>query len=126
MTVNVELLEQVMQHITDHPEQHNQNFWVDECGTAGCFAGWAALLSGWRVGPAWNFNGPMISPDTLVEKDVCGVARDLLNLDAYDAQTLFCATNTRPMLALMVKDLANGETLRDSDEYRDEAEGDES
>ena len=39
MNRNVELLERVMQHIDDHPEQHEQAVWVrHECGTAACFA----------------------------------------------------------------------------------------
>jgi hypothetical protein len=121
MTVNTQLLEQVMTHIEDHPEQHDQSVWVDECGTAACFAGWACLLSGWQVGPRWDFNGPLISPDTLIEKDTPEAAVDLLGIDIYDADRLFDARNTLPMLALMVKDLMNGEELRDWKCYNAEA-----
>ncbi len=61
MQINTELLEKVMLHIDDHPEQHDQGMWVsmaddDErgvmnrewawnCGTTACFAGWTALLT---------------------------------------------------------------------------------
>lgn len=119
---NVELLQQVMQHIEDHPAQHDQGIWLNECGTAACFAGWACLLSGWQVSPAFDCSvGSVMSPDTLVEKPALDAASDLLGLDAIDADVLFSANNTRPMLALMVKDLANGEELRYQDEYRAEA-----
>lgn len=126
MTVNVELLERVMRHIEDHPAQHDQGIWLDECGTAGCFAGWACLLSGWRPSVVFAPGcGLVISPDTLVERGAYDAALDLLGIDTPDALTLFDAVNTAPMLSLMVKDLVNGEPLRDADEYRDEAEGGE-
>lgn len=43
---NIELLDKVLKHIEDHPETWNQKDW--RCGTSYCFAGHAAVLSGWK------------------------------------------------------------------------------
>lgn len=43
---NVTLLQNTMKFIEEHPEQHNQAHWVTACGTAFCYAGHAAILSG--------------------------------------------------------------------------------
>ena len=45
--VNVDLLQQVKQHILDHPEQFSMCGWIykgSECGTIACVAGWAYIL----------------------------------------------------------------------------------
>lgn len=109
--INVELLEQTMQQIKDHPEQHNQAWWFSEavCGTSMCFAGWACALSGWR---ACNWSEGFASD---VEKggvvaDVSIKAAELLGLDfdvANDDRGLFSASNTVDDLERMVKDMAN-------------------
>ncbi|ORL93444.1 hypothetical protein A5N78_04730 [Prescottella equi] len=44
MTLNVELLSQVMKHIEANPDRHDQNLW--RSGTSRDFAGWTAELSG--------------------------------------------------------------------------------
>jgi hypothetical protein len=43
---NVQLLRATIDYIDTHPEQHSQDDWVNECGTAFCYAGHAALLAG--------------------------------------------------------------------------------
>jgi len=51
--LNEKLIACVLQHIESHPEEYYQNDWIrlagsleDEwCGTLGCFAGWATLLT---------------------------------------------------------------------------------
>lgn len=47
---NSELAYQVLDHIDAHPDQLEMTVWIvrGECGTVGCFAGWACLLSGDR------------------------------------------------------------------------------
>ena len=121
MTPNVELLESVMRHIDDHPEQHDQRVWINECGTAACFAGWACLLSGWQVGlSSDSYDNIVISSDTLTKRPTAIVAMELLGLSWETSLTLFQGDNTREMLHLMVKDLVNGDELRGWDEYRDE------
>jgi hypothetical protein len=45
---NAELAYRVLDHIDAYPKQWHQGIWIGpaNCGTVGCFAGWACLLSG--------------------------------------------------------------------------------
>lgn len=54
MTVNMELVEQVLQRIEDDPAHWDQGFFVgdSECGTTFCFAGFALLIAG-RLENSW-------------------------------------------------------------------------
>lgn len=122
MARNVELLERVMQHITDHPEQHDQVAWLNECGTAACFAGWACLLSGWQPVVTYNPDDTRVmSPDTLTEDFVSDRAGKLLGLTHREMNYLFHGANTRDVLQRMVKDLVNGDKLRAISQYLEEA-----
>ena len=134
MTVNVELLEQTMQYINDHPEQHNQATWLTDCGTASCFAGWACHLSGWNlfykvesvgtVNVAGEFT-PVALSTAMARKDertcnVADAASSELGITWDDRVVLFAAGNSRDVLNLMVKDLVNGENIRQRHEYQQE------
>jgi len=107
MQRNIELLQQTMQHIKDHPDQHVQDIWAGhyECGTVACFAGWAALLSGWSV-------------KQIEHSGMFWASAELLGLTLWEADTLFHEDNSRPMLELMVKDLVNGDKLLTRSCYR--------
>lgn len=120
MNRNVQLLEKVMQHIDDHPEQHDQSTWVrTDCGTAACFAGWAAILT-FGTGIILR-DGGFQCPPPYAHRIMSEVAADLLGLDEANADTLFHACNSRGMLRLMVKDLVNGDELGAFDDYEQEA-----
>lgn len=102
--LNVGLLEATMQYIIDHPEEHDQTWWV--CDTTACFAGHAAQLAGWR---------PIIIAGycSLVAKDcrdlrVCEAAQNELGLTDEQAAALFSGRNDVEDLQRMVKDLVNG------------------
>lgn len=89
--MNVELLLKVKQHILEEPQRLIMHLWLVEktgrrkwirfgrnkkrsfpgCGTAGCIAGWTCILSEKR-------------PD-----DFLTSARNLLDLDFYQAERLF-------------------------------------
>lgn len=43
---NVNLLNRTLTHIRQHPDSWDQGRWVNDCGTAFCFAGHAVNLSG--------------------------------------------------------------------------------
>lgn len=132
---NTELLERVMRHILDHPEEHNQNSWGHrtQCGTAACFAGWTLLLTGQgeflpcRL--ATEENGEWTPTDGEYlwikgddgEGDISDHAAGLLGLKEWEANRMFAPSNTRPMLELMVKDLVAGNRMRTRTEYREEA-----
>jgi hypothetical protein len=124
MKRNVELLERVMTYIEDHPDEHKQAFWftMGSCGTAACFAGHAALLSGYQ--PAGNSADGWRRDCQLPgerPKPTSFVARELLGLTEEEGRTLFADWITRPMLKLMVKDLCNGDPLRFILAYKEEA-----
>lgn len=110
---NTELLEVVMQHIEDHPDKHDQGDYVRDCGTVACFAGWACLLSGWQYVSTY----PARVGDGKHEKSIPALAIELLGLTEDESEILFDDNNTRPALRLMVKDLVNGDHLRDLDQY---------
>jgi hypothetical protein len=110
---NIAALEQTMQYIKDHPEQHNQEvyFQQTECGTAACFAGWTCILAGHElikddVGLVW----------CLCRNDepiwIVTVAQNILGLTRDEAAKLFYCDNSIETLELMVKDLVNGDELR--------------
>jgi hypothetical protein len=123
MERNKELIERTMQHIVDHPEEHDQATWISNaCGTVACFAGWALMLDGVSAQDVlrWSHAAPRYS---LVGSRVREVATERLGLTADEAGRLFCAENTRDMLQLMVKDLVNGDKLRATDQYEEEACG---
>lgn len=110
---NTELLERTMQYILDHPERHDQ---VNYCGTSQCFAGWAAHLEGWKIVSTF----PAVVEKNGVRRQVGGLAKELLGLTNVEANTLFGGDNARYELQLMVKDLVNGESMRDKFEYWEE------
>lgn len=129
MSLNVELLQRTMAYIDAHPEQHDQGEWVErkpECGTAACFAGWAAIL---EFGEGVIFDdGEMLGfrlPAPYSNRRHDGLfplmsqqAAHLLGLTSVQAYTLFNACNTRGMLRAMVNDLvATGELAGDVDWY---------
>ena len=126
---NIERLEAVLEHITLHPEDHNQEWWT--CGTAACFAGWTTRLFALDAGYRWITNIPDFFGDQVWENPrgeegmVPDAARELLDITEEQAKVLFDADNTLPMLQSIVKDLANtGDTRRWADYRREEAERD--
>lgn len=127
---NVELLQQTMQYIKDHPEQHMQDIWVTDfalCGTAACFAGWASLLDGMSAIKLLRLSEGIEAVRIPGEggrwrSAVSIHASSILGLTREEADILFGGTNTTPTLELMVKDLVNGDELRDQEYYEEEAQ----
>lgn len=117
MTVNVDLLTKTLAHIEAHPETWYQEDWRvrTDCGTACCFAGWAATLDGcvWYV-----------RDDDLAEDDLDGWAElitiggatvgvgehaaKILGLSRYDADRLFDGGNNLTALRRIVGELIAG------------------
>lgn len=105
---NVQLLTATMQYIVDHPDEHDQSTFINGCGTAACFAGHAALMSGWSA------------RDIVRSHDMFTTGARLLGLTAREVATLFAPWNTIPILEAMVRDLVNGDELRPGTAYRRE------
>lgn len=112
---NGELLEATMSYIEQHPEEHDQNEWTNACGTAFCFAGHAAILSGVERpvnlrGERWGITFDLESvPDPRM--NIPGVvhvetyATRVLGLTGEQANALFDPDNTREELRAMVDKL---------------------
>lgn len=114
---NVEKCERVLAHVKADPELLRQDKWMikNECGTAGCFAGWAALLNGHT--PRWHHFGSddWESAYACDEEGRCvlisEVAESLLELTKREADVLFYGKNKIEDIELMVKNLANGDPI---------------
>lgn len=107
---NIELMDRVAAYIEEHPEDHYQEDW--RCGTAACFAGWTALLSGAQwVCPVWEAptapvdhideNGfvhvhnmyRVIDPKSGLRVPVGVYAQKILGITAWEADELFDPDN---------------------------------
>jgi hypothetical protein len=121
MERNKELIERTMQHIVDHPEAHDQRSWISNaCGTSACFAGWALMLDGVHAEEVLSWSYQYTGRHhSRVKKE----AGERLGLTPTEAFRLFRDKNTRDMLQLMVKDLLNGEELRFTHQYEEDARG---
>jgi len=105
-TPNAELAYKVLDHIDAHPKQWDQSFWLDrtDCGTVGCFAGWATALSGleakfneWGYGRYVEVDG---QPTMFRE-----AAKELLGIGEEEGNALFSADNTREALGELVAEI---------------------
>lgn len=103
---NADLAYRVLDQIDAHPESWAQEAWVDGCGTAYCFAGWALTLTGHKLKP---------HDDGFIELDgrvcarpyiVSGTAARELGISGLDyrstASNLFYPYNTRKDLGRIV------------------------
>jgi len=115
MAVNVPLLRKVMEHIENHPDEHNQKMWAirNECGTAYCFAGHTVIMSGWRVlfEPYGNGNlwaGACKNPETGARVTISKAAAGLLGISPELARMLFNETNSADFLRFLVDEIIEG------------------
>ncbi len=99
--VDVPLLRKVLEHLTAHPDQHEQRHWWltdtdTACGTAGCIAGWTVALA--RPDLDVYDDGdhrPILLPgEPLPVAHVCDTARALLGLPFTVAAALFRGQTT--------------------------------
>lgn len=108
--VNTELLLKTMAHIEAHLDQWDQGTWAmrTDCGTAGCFAGTACLLAGYQFdfskAAYWTCDGTVTAELTTGER-ISTKAKELLGLDAFQAEQLFAPSNTLLQLRQIVSEL---------------------
>jgi hypothetical protein len=76
------------------------------CGTAGCFAGWRAVLDGytWRT----NKDNRLLNPRTGHEVYIPDHARERLGLNGEQTFALFLYKNTLDDLKYIVDEIAGG------------------
>lgn len=112
-TPNAELAYRTLDHIDAHPEDHDQDVWIQkvECGTAGCFAGWACLLSGdvADINSDDDFEAEYVRTEDGERIYIPRRAAEVLGIN-YDraneyAHELFRPENTREDLGRLVADI---------------------
>lgn len=116
--VNEDLLRRVLDHITAHPDEHNQGHWAlwSDCGTAYCVAGHAVVMSGYE--PDWlsAFGGSEgISTAGVAGKDqtIAELAAELLGLEFDSAHDgLFFGGNDLDALWRIAAELTDGRVSR--------------
>lgn len=130
--VNVKLLDATMAEVRKAARRKtgqvwDQNHWraplgdsTGECGTAMCFAGWAAQLDGgrwlsWREEWAWlrarkGETPEVVTPDGQPLVHVRERAERRLGLTEQEASELFSVRNTLSDLSRLVRDIKSGKT----------------
>lgn len=111
----------ILDHITKHPEQHDQLSWVDGdfgpsakpgCGTTACVSGYTVLFTN---DPRFYLHkvSSLTNEWTVEEKGDFGfkeAGREHLGLSDYDASVLFFRTNNEQARKAL-EFLANGESI---------------
>lgn len=98
-TPNVELLRRVLEHITAHPEEHDQRVWArhTDCGTAMCLAGHAVTITGHAIDYGKHSWSGLVYL-TRAGESIEDVAARELGLSDDQAENLFDPDNTRAEL----------------------------
>lgn len=111
MTLNVPLLTKVLDHITAHPEEHDQRSWAirkDGCGTACCVAGWAVVMSGHEFA-WWEWSDGDVADETVDHELIGHVAQRELGLTYEQARLMFRGDNTLYTLWYLAAEYTHGE-----------------
>lgn len=116
MSINVHLLRKVLEHITEHPNEWDQDNWgvKTACGTAHCVAGHTVAMTGhelmwFRQGSELHLGGVN---GVAGYCSVHAAARDELGLDDDEAYLLFHPDNSLDVLWGYAEDLTNGEITK--------------
>lgn len=124
--VNVPLLRKVLEHITEHPDEHDQRKWAirggrgQDCGTAMCVAGHAVAMTGHEIAwPTWNDNGNGYNSSVARHtrdrgsdgwpRSIEDVAREELGLSQTESEWLFMGSNTLRVLWCVANRFSDGE-----------------
>lgn len=120
-TPNVPLMLKVLEHITAHPDEHDQHTWATRaphCGTTYCFAGWAVVLTGHDVkwtphGWCCEFPGCKRESAALTtdRRTIHDVAREELGLTVRQADDMFWGGNSLRWLWETAADITRGEIV---------------
>jgi hypothetical protein len=110
-TPDIDLLDQVMDHIETHPEEWGQGAWV--CGTTACVGGRTCLLSGdmpvlYPIGATGRMRADSVLTSDGVTCDIGYRAEKLLGLTSDQADRLFWGANTLDDVRSMVRQIKGG------------------
>lgn len=119
MKRNFALMHQILEKIRLDPDSWDQSNWarLTGCGTSYCFAGWACVLSGYRM----DWTDICSVTLFLIDEDyreqhgdrrpISNTACELLGLGPKEADALFAGSNSLDDLETMVKNLENGRPI---------------
>lgn len=116
--INEPLLQKTLDHITAHPEEHDQAIWMvrgPECGTLGCAAGWAVVFAGHELkfmpigtGDGWRETALRVDDGRWVQH----AAREELGLTVGQSADLFAGGNTVDDLWRFAEEWTDGRVAR--------------
>lgn len=131
---NHELLTMIDEFLQEVPERHDQATWIngrvriaaehpeargadllellhdtETCGTAGCFAGWAAIAAGWRQVSMWDEVVDPTDPYRRHHLTMREAAIRSLGITRYQAAVLFDSMNSRADIHEIVYAIVNGD-----------------
>jgi hypothetical protein len=108
--VDVPLLIKVLDHITAHPEEWDQETWAikTSCGTACCVAGHAVVMAGHTLQFGSYYPGTSSAMRVSDGRSIENVARQELGLSVDQADLLFNSSNTLYNLWWIACDLTDG------------------
>jgi hypothetical protein len=109
MPVNVDLLQKVLDYITEHPAEWDQGYYARKtrkspCGTAACVAGHTVAMTGHVL----NWDGRQVFTCDTTKDDVWNVAELELGLTFDEADELFDPDNTLADLWLRAAEFTDG------------------
>lgn len=109
LEIDVPLLRKTLEHITAHPEEHQQGVWGERfldtaCGTAFCLAGHAVQFAGHEI----EWDGDAVADCVVGGAAIEFVAQRELGLEARQADVLFNAFNTQQDLWRLASEYTHG------------------
>jgi hypothetical protein len=127
---NIHEIDLTMQDIEAHPERHRQAWWATKkttpdgtsCGTAMCAAGFTVARHGYKflfehglLTGTHRMTHLCESPDGEIEL-ISAAAQRILDLDNYQTEMFFAASNTLSDLRRLRDQLVDG-TLTESEDF---------
>lgn len=109
LEIDVPLLRKTLEHITAHPEEHQQGVWgarflMTACGTAFCLAGHAVQFAGHEI----EWDGDDIACDVVGGASIEFTAQRELGLEDRQADVLFNPFNTQRDLWRLASEYTHG------------------
>lgn len=111
-TINVPPLRKALEHVTEHPEEHDQTIWArrTKCGTTGCLAYWITVYAGYEA--RWPNAVTVHTNWTTANEPIRDTAAREVGLTRDQADQLFEMGNTIDNLWTLAEAYTDGEITR--------------
>lgn len=117
--IDVPLMRKVLEHISEHPDEHDQADWAirTACGTTYCFAGHTVMMRGheidWSLGDASEDSAGSVKGAVRIEggweNRISQVAAYELGLDEDQQEGMFISAGSLADLWHLASEYTNGE-----------------